>query len=500
MATTNTLLGTSQADILNGPGSVVTRIDGLAGNDSITLALLDDEAYGGTGNDTILFQKVGSSLNTIDGGDGNDTIFIQSATTFGGNIAGGAGADSIAIGTAGSLATISSGFIRAGLGADTINLANVITTSTIGGGSGADLFQFTAGAAITSSYVYGGQQKDSIIFTGGGSMTSTSVNGGKGNDTIYVGTSGSNFTSTNALIGGGLGLDSISLGAGALATTSISGGGMADTITFTAALGGATNIYGDQVGETTAGTNVGNDFINGGSQVNQTTAISIYGAGGNDTIAVTALTSSQALLSGGDGADSIRIFSADAGGKINGGAGNDSITITNSGAVATQQLNRIDVGALGTLNGGAGTDTFFVGTGLVALAGMSVAATANSFTSSNMLVQYGAGDIINLGSAIVTTGGNWVAGGVYAFSTANVTATANMAGLADVGVYSDGTDSWLAIQTVAQTEESNVFTIRILGKDLTTTTLFGLQALRSSNFGFDVNYNTGTSGMSITLT
>ena len=47
MATTNTLTGSSQADILNAPGSSVTLVEGLAGNDTITLSKINDEAEGG---------------------------------------------------------------------------------------------------------------------------------------------------------------------------------------------------------------------------------------------------------------------------------------------------------------------------------------------------------------------------------------------------------------------------------------------------------------------
>ena len=59
MATT-TLTGTTGNDILNAPGSVTTNVAGLAGNDTITLALSGDEAQAGAGNDSIYLNASGN--------------------------------------------------------------------------------------------------------------------------------------------------------------------------------------------------------------------------------------------------------------------------------------------------------------------------------------------------------------------------------------------------------------------------------------------------------
>ena len=101
-------------------------------------------------------------------------------------------------------------------------------------------------------------------------------------------------------------------------------------------------------------------------------------------------------------------------------------------------------------------------------------------TAGHMVVAYGAGDVIDLGSTLATTQSNWAAGGVYNFSvvgalTAVATVAGSLDGLGDVGVWSDGTDSFLAIQTVATATQSSVFVIKIDGKDLTNKTLFGTQ-------------------------
>jgi Ca2+-binding RTX toxin-like protein len=490
MATTNTLTGSSQADILNAPGSSVTLVDGLDGNDTITLALINDEANGGLGNDSIVHSpSSGASNVVVEGGLGNDTLYIRSASSFTGTVTMGGGADSVAVGS-NSNVLISSSFIRGGIGNDTLRIGNTLSASTIGGGSGADLMTFTFANTITSSDIFGGQKQDSIDFRAAGNLTSSSVNGGKGNDTIVV---GSGFISTSALIGGGKGIDSISVGTAAHTNTSIGGGAHADTISLVSFLSAATSIYGDTIGSTTTSADAGGDFIHGTAGIS-TTAASIYGGGGNDTVHLLGFNQSQSLIDGGDGADSIRVASSSNHGQINGGAGNDTITIQQS-----SDSNLAAPSQLVTLNGGAGTDMFRVGTNL------DIVSALATVTALNMVVDYGAGDVINLGTTLATTQSNWAAGGVYNLSAAAaITAVATVAGsldgIGDVGVWSDGTDSFLAIQTLATATQSSLFIIKIDGKDLTTTTLFGTHALKAANFGFEIDYGASAAGLKITLT
>ena len=258
MATTNTLTGSSQADILNAPGSSVTLVEGLAGNDTITLSKINDEADAGAGADSIVHSPTsGASEVVVDGGEGNDTLYVRSASSFSGTVQMGAGADTVAIGSNSNF-LITNAFIRGGTGNDTLVIGNTLSASTIGGGSGQDLMTFTFANTITSSEIIGGQKQDSIDFRGAGSLTSSSVNGGKGKDTITV---GSGFTSTSALIGGGKGDDSISIGTGNQTNTSIAGGAHGDTITITSTLTAATSIYGDKVGEAATSTNAAGDYI-----------------------------------------------------------------------------------------------------------------------------------------------------------------------------------------------------------------------------------------------
>lgn len=495
MATTNTLTGSSQADILNAPGSSVTLVEGLAGNDTITLSKINDEAKGGEGADSIVHSPTSGASNVIvDAGDGNDTLYVRSASSFGGTVQMGAGADSVAIGSNSNI-LVSNAFIRGGTGNDTLVIANTLTSSTVGGGSGADLMQFTFNNTITSSLIIGGQKQDSIHFAGTGSLTSTSVNGGKGKDTIrLVGAS----VSSSAIVGGGKGEDSISVNTAAHTNTSVSGGAHADTITLVSALGASMHIYGDTVGETTTSTDAAADYIHGTAGALGTAAISVYGGGGNDTVAFFA-GGSQTMINGGDGADSIRIFSSSGATSINGGAGNDTIRMRSSGDITIANFSQT-----ATLNGGEGTDVIATGSNL------SVMSSVNgvSFTAGHMVVAYGAGDVIDLGTTLATTQSNWAAGSMYHASGGTATiwsqiataaGAASLTTVGDMVVWSDNTDSYIGIATAAN-GQSNVFMIKITGKDLTTTTLTGAQALKAANFGFDVDYGASAAGLKITLT
>ena len=82
MATT-TLTGSTSNEILSAPGSVSTLVEGLAGNDTITLVLAADEASGGAGDDSITLAGAAgiSATNTISGGEGSDSVFVNTAAS-----------------------------------------------------------------------------------------------------------------------------------------------------------------------------------------------------------------------------------------------------------------------------------------------------------------------------------------------------------------------------------------------------------------------------------
>ena len=499
MATT-TLTGTTGNDILNAPGSVSTLVQGLQGNDTITLALANDEAGAGEGNDNVSITRQGIVVNTIQGGDGNDTVFIRSANQFAGYVDLGAGNDSITLGTA-AFPLTNGGQIYGGEGSDTLKLEGSFVNSTVGAGSGNDLLSFSAAGSITSSLINGGKEKDTINLSLAGGGSFATVAGGQGSDIISL----TNANFANSIVGGGQGTDSINA---FVAVATVAGGGLNDTIRIATFNGG--QVFGDASGVTTAGTGTegsadGADLIVATAQLT-TAAVSIYGAGGNDTIALTAgmftgAAGTSNVVDGGDGADSINIFGADTTGNITGGAGLD--TINWSGA-ATQQA----VTSLATITGGDGADVIVISDNAAtftagANAGAGTVISAGTFDA---LISGASGDklVALTGTTFGTAQANWsVAGNPTVFVASSLAfdgfsaAFGGFTGVGSVGVFSDGTDSVIGIYGGgAGTLFERIF---IKGVDLTVTTIAsGAATLTGTTFRFTIAAQTG-GGMAITF-
>jgi len=495
---TTTLTGTTGNNLLNAPGSVSTLVQGLAGNDTINLFLRNDEAAGGEGDDAIVAGIQGVLINTINAGDGDDVVLIRSAGQFNGLINLGAGADSLALSGV-AVALINGGQVYGGSGSDTIRIQNSLVNTTIGAGADADLISFSGGAqTITSSLINGGQGVDTIRAVGIAASTFVSINGGQGNDILNFSGQATQFTTSQ--LGGGQGNDSIVLGLGEI--TTVAGGGGADTISFTQnyILASAT-IYGDAIGVTTAGTGTGGaadgaDLITGtGITVGART--SIYGGGGNDTIAFNLRTAG--LIDGGAGDDSIflgsgaRAAEAYGIGSILGGAGNDTISVALTGYSNAAQ---------GTISGGAGTDLINF-----RMAASSAAGSAVTNSSAVAAVISGvSGDTLRVLTQIAYSAGttntaaNWVglAPSMIIVSAATLLGSAlgnTTAG--SIGVFSNGVDSIIGIKLGVQTE-SGAAQILVKGVDLTISTGFGVVQATSTTFRFSVAANTG-GGINITF-
>ena len=501
----STLTGSTGNDTLNAPGSVSTLVQGLEGNDTISLVLANDEAQGGAGNDSIALTRAGTTTNTVYGGAGNDTVWIRSSASFQGYVDLGAGNDTIRIGSAGADA-IANANVFGGEGADTLAISNTVTNSTIGAGSSTDLIVFSAGGSVSTSLVFGGKQADTIRFNAGDTASVASIGGGKGGDYLAFSQSTGAFTDTN--IGGGQGTDSIELGTGAKA--SVSGGGLNDTINAGVAFGGG-SIYGDGVGVTTAGTGAdgaadGADLIS--FDVALGGATSVYGAGGNDTITIASGVANVGQINGGDGNDTITLAGSAAdhlatAASIVGGAGNDTIT------VGSALYGTTAIASVGTINGGAGSD-------LIIIKATSGALNAGSYSASNIsalsavgfvIAGAGSGDVIRIGANSTITGDtqqNWAGGTPQVFVASSLSSMsagvlANLAVTATAGsvaVFSDGTDTVISV-TVGD-QALSVYSVVLDGVDLVTTTLVGNVSLASSNFGFTVAA-AGSEGLNITL-
>ena len=124
---TTTLTGTTGNDILNAPGSVSAEVVGLAGNDTITLALGGDAATAGAGNDSIAVNITGGASGAIYAGEGDDSV------TFG------TGVDNV------------SGTKNLGAGDDIITSDDLVVNATLQGNTGADTVTLTGAVSNTFS-------------------------------------------------------------------------------------------------------------------------------------------------------------------------------------------------------------------------------------------------------------------------------------------------------------------------------------------------------------
>ena len=513
-APSNTLTGTTGNDILSGPGSVATLVQGLSGNDTITLATNGDWAQAGAGNDIIRLSTastITSFAGSIVGGDGNDSFAVSGGTLVNGaNIGLNAGSDTITI-TGGS-----------------------IINSTLGAGAGNDTITLSS-ASVTTSFVNSGDGADTINLSGT-TFASSTLQAGKGQDRIVVGSAV--FDSTS-FVGLGEGTDSITFTA-AFGAGTLAGGGLADTITFGGTIG-AVAVYGDADGVTTEGTGTGG-AADGADKISFsantfTAATSVYGAGGNDTItfaggaggvllnggdgadqllasgaALTGaftvdggagldtitlggVTGPTALVLGGLGTDSITVVSAAGAfvaGSINGGDGNDTISFTNSSVSAA------GFSALGTVNGGAGVDKItFNTTGVftdIDLANITATVAQSAGTILNAV--YEAGDSLVLGTGLgALTTVNFALGGPQVFvSNSGSFSSLDTAAVGSVGVFDSGDD--LVIGVVTVTGSSILFVNVVNGDDMLKTTAVGSLNYAASNFGFTL----AQSGGALTIT
>ena len=347
------ILGSSGANVLNFASVTltgITKLDGGAGNDTITGSSAadtilgsggDDALNGGDGNDTFQYTGSANGFDGVDGGLGTDTIAVLANSTVIG-LSSITGIETI---TAGSFTGVS---ISGSANADTLDFSSTTLTgiSKIDGGSGNDVITGSAAA-------------DTIL----GSAGDDTINAGGGNDTIqFTGT-----TNGFDAIDGGAGTDTISalanstviglsaltgvetITAGSFTGVYITGSGNADTLDFTSVTltnigrveGGAGNdtIIGNTAANTLWG-GLGNDILDGGAGND-----SLVGDDGDD------------ILKGGAGTDT-----------INGGVGTDTVdysayTTNLTVNLATTTAQTVTTGDSDTITnvenvtGGSGTDT-----------------------------------------------------------------------------------------------------------------------------------------------
>ena len=395
-----TIAGSGNADTLDLSAvtlTAITKIDGGAGNDTLTGSSVADTIVGGVGDDSLagsggndIFQVsgTGDGFDAVDGGAGTDTIQAQAANTAiglrsltgveaitangftGVTIAGSGNADTLDF-TSVTLTAITQ--VNGGIGNDTITGTGV--ADTLFGGNDADSLTGAAGNDTLS-----GDAGDDILNGGAGD---DSLSGGDGNDTFKVTGTGDGFDS----IDGGIGTDTISalanstviglssltgveaVSAGSFTGVYVSGSGNADTLNFTGAtLTGINKIDGGAGNDTIAGSTGADTILGSGGDD------SLNGGGGNDTLQYTGTSNGFDAVDGGSGTDTISALANSTviglssltgveavsagsftGVYVSGSANNDSLDFTSTTLTA---ITKIDGGAGNdTILGSAGADT-----------------------------------------------------------------------------------------------------------------------------------------------
>ncbi|WP_020592039.1 calcium-binding protein, partial [Kiloniella laminariae] len=167
---TNVLSGTSgnnTIDLSNTTLKNIGRIDGGAGNDSITGSAGDDTIVGGTGNDNLR------------GGDGDDTFIVEGNGQGADRYNGGAGRDKIQ-GTDGDQTVVVS-HLTAGDSIEEIDLGSGI--NVLSGTSGNNTIDLSNTTLTNVARIEGGAGNDSIT----GSAGDDTIVGGTGNDNLRGG-------------------------------------------------------------------------------------------------------------------------------------------------------------------------------------------------------------------------------------------------------------------------------------------------------------------------
>ena len=217
-----------------------------------------------------------------------------------------------------------------------ITSPGLVTTGT----EGADDIRFITGGSLTGngSVVNGLDGNDTITTNASGILirsgaaigAGVSIDAGSGSDIVTLFVDGSTTSAENAIVLGGVGDDTITVGAvsGVGGFTNVDGGEGADSITI------STGTYSAIAG------GAGNDTINLTGAVNLQTADSISLGAGDDVISGSVTTTTGAGILGGAGADTITLAAiANSGSFVNGddtvnGGAADVISVTTQG-VAT---------------------------------------------------------------------------------------------------------------------------------------------------------------------
>ena len=501
LTATDTVQGGLGADQLLMTSAGVVTVSGVSGIETYTLAstganalvLADGNFTGITGSTiTVAGGSAGSTLNAatlspahsvvLNGGNGNDTfIFSASSLTAADVVAGGAGTDQLTLTTSGTLAV---GGVRgvetyalASTGANTLVLANgnftgvtgskitvlggnagntenaaaLATTNSVvlDGGTGNDVFVFSAASLTASDVAAGGGGADQLTLTSSGTINTIGVRGietyalastgantltlANGNFTSVTGATitvngGSAGNTLNAaallaansvILNGGAGNDTFIFSAASLTAADLvaGGGGIADRLTLTTA--GTINASGVSGVETYALASTGaNTLTLADSNFAGVSGSKITVLGGNagNTEDASALSpANSVVLNGGTGNDAFTFSAASltASDVVAGGSGADQLTLTTAGTINVSGVRAVETYTLASTGANSLTLTnanfLNVNSATITVNGGSVGDTVDdsAVTGANKLVFAGGGgaDIIKAGTTATMTGG-----------------------------------------------------------------------------------------------
>jgi Ca2+-binding RTX toxin-like protein len=395
------IVGTTAGDILNFSTTSlvdIVRIDGAAGNDTITGSAAADTISGGTGNDTLnggggsdtYIVAQGDGLDTFSdtGPSGSDTILAADdnvAITLRTGFAATTGIETI---SAGGHANVT---ILGSAAADTYNFSGVSLDGLTGidAGAGNDIVTGSAWAdtiigGAGNDTLNGGDGSDSYVFAQGDGLDTFSDTGASGADAILAADDNVAITLRTGF-SAATGIEAISsdghlnvtiLGSAAVDTLNLSGVSLIGIAAIDGAAGNDA-ITGSAGDDTIVG-GAGNDTLNAGE--GSDTYLFAQGDG-LDTIADTGTAGIDTIAAAGDNVQiTLRTgFSAVSSGieAISDG-GNANVTIVGSGFSDTYNfsgmvlsgIDAIDAGAGNdTITGSAGDDTILGGAGVDALNG-----------------------------------------------------------------------------------------------------------------------------------
>jgi Ca2+-binding RTX toxin-like protein len=392
----------------------VEKVQLFTGNNTVSIDLNDATLLGNSGNDTFKYaSNVFDSHDTIDGGTGVNTLLFTTAGTF----------------TEAMFSNISNiQNIQLANGANTTTLDASAKGATITGGTGIDIFKYSVGDLTGIDTLIGGTGDDTVSFLDTGDITSANlshVSGveyiqlATGTSTLNIGTGYSilGSASDDVIIGGSGVNNTVNAGSGNdtfkfaisdfTAGDTIDGGIGTNTLEFTdngtvsSIVGSYSNIQ--KIQFSSAGTNDVTLNIDG---------ISLVGGNDNDTFnyAIANLSSADIVV---------------------GGAGNDTLAFSNSGAIdATSMLNSVStIETIQLSSAGTNTVTNFSKTGVTLIGGSSIdnitgTAAANTIygASGNDVITGGGGadllygddgdDIFNFTSAANLTAASTIVGGI----------------------------------------------------------------------------------------